>query len=241
MANSDAGIAAPSMMNSRVEDLVAAVLGIRLREHHQLDIGGIAPELRRKRLHQIVDLLVGEREAPARHWRAPAPHGHPRQDRRLRSGRGAARGTDPRDPACRARAIRSCGRAAARRDRAAPHRRAAAEAVDEIQRSALQAPHDLEPAHVGDVGGLARPGDTVPSARRHQQPLVRAPPAVARAARRSTICPSSSSWASSSGCARSRRNESDGRISPNARVSSPAATAAAYRAGIATARARRAN
>jgi hypothetical protein len=27
-----------------VEDLVAAVLGVRLREHHQLDIGGVAPE-----------------------------------------------------------------------------------------------------------------------------------------------------------------------------------------------------
>ncbi len=46
----------------RVEDLVAAVLGIRLREHHQLDVGGIATELREV-LHEVVDLVGCQRQA----------------------------------------------------------------------------------------------------------------------------------------------------------------------------------
>ena len=45
-----------------VEDLVAAVLGVRLREHHELDVGGIALQ-RREVLHQVVDLVVGQRQA----------------------------------------------------------------------------------------------------------------------------------------------------------------------------------
>ena len=46
-----------------VEDLVAAVLGVRLREHHQLDIGRIAPEA-----------LEGRRAGSRSHRpRAPAP------------------------------------------------------------------------------------------------------------------------------------------------------------------------
>ena len=44
-----AGIGSPSTMNSRVEYLVAAMLGIRLREHHQFDIGRIAPERAERR------------------------------------------------------------------------------------------------------------------------------------------------------------------------------------------------
>jgi hypothetical protein len=46
----------------RVEDLVAAVLAVRLREHHQFDIGRVALELA-ERVDQVVDLVVGEREA----------------------------------------------------------------------------------------------------------------------------------------------------------------------------------
>ena len=44
-----------------IEDLVAAVLGVRLREHHELDVGGVARqrgELRR----EILDLVGRERE-----------------------------------------------------------------------------------------------------------------------------------------------------------------------------------
>ena len=45
----------------RVEDLVAAVLAVRLREHHELDIGGIAPELGVAAL-EVLDLVGRERE-----------------------------------------------------------------------------------------------------------------------------------------------------------------------------------
>ena len=48
-----------------IEDLVPAVLGVRLREHHQLDVGRVAPrgpEARR----QVVDFIVGQREAQRR-------------------------------------------------------------------------------------------------------------------------------------------------------------------------------
>ena len=45
-----------------IEDLVAAVLGIGLREHHQLDVGGVAREACEV-IEEIVDLVIGEREA----------------------------------------------------------------------------------------------------------------------------------------------------------------------------------
>ena len=47
-----------------VEDLVAAVFAIGLREHHQLDIGGIAPQ--RLECHQqIVDFVIRQRQPKA--------------------------------------------------------------------------------------------------------------------------------------------------------------------------------
>ena len=47
---------------SGVENFVAAVLGVGLREHHQLDVMGIAAEVGESR-DEIVDLVVGESEA----------------------------------------------------------------------------------------------------------------------------------------------------------------------------------
>ena len=46
---------------ARVENLVAAMLGIGLREHHEFDIGRVARE-RGEAHHQIIDLVFGERE-----------------------------------------------------------------------------------------------------------------------------------------------------------------------------------
>ena len=46
----------------RVEDLVAAVLGVRLREHRELDVGGIPPVAREVR-DEIVDLIGRQRQA----------------------------------------------------------------------------------------------------------------------------------------------------------------------------------
>ena len=44
---------------SRVENLVPAMLAIGLREHHQFHIGRIAPHLR-EGLHQVIDLVFGQ-------------------------------------------------------------------------------------------------------------------------------------------------------------------------------------
>jgi hypothetical protein len=46
-----------------VEDLVAAVLGIRLREHHQLHVGRIPAELAEGR-DQVIDFLARQRQSP---------------------------------------------------------------------------------------------------------------------------------------------------------------------------------
>ena len=77
------------MMNSRVEDLVAAVLGIGLREHHQLDIGGIAPE-RAESLDQIVDLLGRQREPQLGLARASAARPSRAESHHCAAARGAA-------------------------------------------------------------------------------------------------------------------------------------------------------
>ena len=46
----------------RVEDLVAAMFAVGLREHHQLDIARVAAELL-KGGHQVVDFVIAERQA----------------------------------------------------------------------------------------------------------------------------------------------------------------------------------
>ncbi len=48
----------------RVEDLVSAMLGIGLREHHQLDVGRVATERSEPRV-EVVDLVRRERQAEA--------------------------------------------------------------------------------------------------------------------------------------------------------------------------------
>ncbi len=45
-----------------IKNLVTAMLGVGLREHHQFDVVGIASH-RDERLHQIIDFIVGQREA----------------------------------------------------------------------------------------------------------------------------------------------------------------------------------
>ena len=63
-----------------VEDLVAAVLGVGLREHHELDVVGVAAE-RGEVFNEVVDLVVGEGEAKRavgfdEGGAAPGEHGH---------------------------------------------------------------------------------------------------------------------------------------------------------------------
>ena len=47
---------------ARIEDLVPAMLAVGLGEHHQFDVGRVAREAG-ERVHQVVDLVVAEREA----------------------------------------------------------------------------------------------------------------------------------------------------------------------------------
>ena len=72
-----------------VEDLVPAVLAVRLREHHQLDIRRIAAELAVAR-DEVLDLVVGEREAEAL-----ARFAQRRRRRRRRAARTRAAAASP--------------------------------------------------------------------------------------------------------------------------------------------------
>ena len=49
----------------RIENLVAAMLGIGLREHHEFGVAGVAAH-RREGLDQVVDLVSGQRQAEVR-------------------------------------------------------------------------------------------------------------------------------------------------------------------------------
>ena len=118
IANSDFGCFWPSIDPVGVEDLVAAVLGVRLREHHELDVGGIALQ-RREVLHQVVDLVVRKRQAQfgvGRHQRLAAA----RQRHRAQRARGLVHEQPRRLGACRTARSRSCGRTAAQPARAVP-------------------------------------------------------------------------------------------------------------------------
>ncbi len=69
-----------------VEDLVAAVLAVGLREHHQLDIGRVAAGLR-EGIEQVVDLVIRQRQAEfavGGHQRSAAAGQHVDVGQRLR-------------------------------------------------------------------------------------------------------------------------------------------------------------
>ncbi len=61
MPNSESGCDHAVDRELRIEDLVPAVLAVGLGEHHQFDVSRIARELR-ERLHQVVHLVVGQRQ-----------------------------------------------------------------------------------------------------------------------------------------------------------------------------------
>ena len=147
---------------SGVENLVAAVFGVGLREHHQLDVVRIAAE-RGERVHEVVDLVVGEGESEG-----------------LVSGdeRGAAGGED-RDALHRARRLLAeqrgaglefaknrlghaivefgakrlelCGRERGRRAFGVGGE------FDRVSDDAFDAGDLAQAADAGDVGGLGRP------------------------------------------------------------------------------------
>ena len=155
----------------RVEDLVAAVLRVRLREHRQLDVGRVAARAGEVG-DEVVDLVRRQREAEG--------------GVRLLDGRAAA-----------AEHVDRRSAASARRGGTARRRRRATRATVSVMRScssgsdgarspvaaqvvhraALDPPHRVEPALPGDVGGLRRPRRDGADPRRHEH-------AAARAARR---------------------------------------------------------
>jgi hypothetical protein len=148
-----------------VEDFVAAVLGVRLREHHELDIGGIAPECREV-LHQVVDFIVRQRETQlgVRSHQCIATGGQ----------RHGAQGTclfldeEPRRIA--ALEQRRLGHAIEqrRREPRGVFARDLAGGFNSPDDAAFDASHGIETAHVRNVGGLARPGRDRAEARYHR-------------------------------------------------------------------------
>ena len=154
----------------RVEDLVAAVLRVRLGEHRELDVGGVPPVLPEV-LEEVVGLVGGQGEphglvglgdgleaAPENVDLLERPglevveelvrlfdRGHHRLGHPVveeRQGRGDLRGL----------------------------------AVEVEGGAALHAPHDVEAALPGDVGGLGGPGGDGPQAGDHQEhPLAQGP------------------------------------------------------------------
>ena len=140
-----------------VEDLVPAMLGVRLREHRELDIGRIAAEPAEARV-EIVDLVVRQRKAERRvrldDRRASARE---QRDRRHRSRR-----------EMREQRLRILEPGQHRFGHPVVQQRQKHRAIDCGQRSTvarddaksdspLDSRHRLQPAASGDVGCLRRP------------------------------------------------------------------------------------
>jgi hypothetical protein len=138
-----------------VEDLVAAVLGVRLGEHGELGVGRVAPH-RAVGLLQVLDLLVAQREAQALVRLAQRAHRHPGELSR-------------RHPLEELR--RLVERAQHRLRHAIVQQRCdvGAAGIREINRAALDAGDRREAAVVRDVGGLGRPGRERAQPRHHQE------------------------------------------------------------------------
>ncbi len=155
-----------------VEDLVAAVLGVGLREHHQLDVVRVAAE-RGEGLDEVVDLVVGEGEAEGgvgldKGGAALREHRHARHG----LGRGVAekRGASVKVVEADLRhavvdLAAEGGELGGAQDHEGLGERGVVDVEGELDH-ALDA-HDLrEAADVGDVGGLGGPGGNGARARR---------------------------------------------------------------------------
>ncbi len=160
-----------------VENLVAAMLGVGLREHHQLDIGGIAPGLADEQLDQIVDFIVRQRQPEAAvgldQRRTPAAE---QIDRGHRPGREMAKEFG------RLRKIAEHGFDHAvvqlrSNDRPLLGGQRAPGQFNAIGDTALDTFDGLQSAIPRDVGGLRRPRRNGSDARRDQEQLatLRAP------------------------------------------------------------------
>ncbi len=149
-----------------VEDLVPAMLGIGLREHHQLDVGRVASQAG-EILQQVVDLVCRERQPQPGigvHQRAPplTQHIHLRQRRGFRMF----------EQQCRLGGIAQhrLGHAIVQQRQ---HRRLEdrllGHAGQVVAHAALDPADGLQAAAAGNVGCLARPGRDRAQPRHHQQ------------------------------------------------------------------------
>ena len=149
----------------RVEDLVATVLRVRLREHHEFDVGGITPEPGES-LEQVVDLVGRERQTEfgIRRLKGTTPcyERDPPQgpcsggfEQGLRLGRleHGDFGHPVQDQGRQGLEVLACQRLGR---------------SNAVFDAALDPAHRIQAAHMGDVGGLAGPrGD---GARTRQHP-----------------------------------------------------------------------
>ncbi len=150
----------------RVEDLVPAVLGIRLREHRQLDVGRVAPKVR-ERVDQVIDFVGRERQAePCIRFLQRAATFARQWNRRQRPGRKV----DEQLSRIRDIADDRFGHAIVdeRQQRSAVVAGKAAAA--DVERNAALDPHDgAEPAVTHNVRCLRRPRGNRAEARNDEQ------------------------------------------------------------------------
>ena len=196
-----------------------------------------------KCLHQIINLIARQRQAPFLHWRAQRRAAVLPQAQLC--ARRAARPNETdlgleRNPTHADSVMRSCSRVASACSSSAVERRGG---LDEKHRAAFHPPDRIQAADMRDVGGLARPGRFGADARRDQNslPLHRAPPEPRRRAAKPVSQELSESTAELGRGQRSRcrrRSEPAG-SSEVTRHPAVSARAAVGRVEIATAPARR--
>ncbi len=148
----------------RIEDLVAAMLGVRLREHHELGVVRIATQAIERQL-EIVDLVIAQREAEPciglaerRGIARDLLHRLRRLAHEEAQGRVALDQRHFRHPV-----VQQCAQLAEL------YLRQRLTRLDAIFDAALDATHGGEAADVRDVGGLARPGRSGADARHDEQ------------------------------------------------------------------------
>ena len=149
-----------------VEDLVPAVLRVRLGEHHQLHIRGVAPQ-GREALGEVVDLVRGQGQTQGP---VGLRQGGPAAGQHIHPGQGTRLGVLEQAPGLRQVQQGDLGHAVVQGRGGLGHGIPVQPCVglQVIGGAALQAPDAGEPAVVGNVGRLGRPGGDGPRARHHQ-------------------------------------------------------------------------
>src|SRR5690606_34680942 len=151
-----------------VEDLVAAVLGVGLREHHQFHVGRVTAQ-RAVVIQQVIDFVVGQRQTQCfvgsyQRLAATGQNIHDTQRRRFgvreqtRSG-GAVFQHGFHHAVVQYRGSRSTV--------------SRADAFYIISNTALQTLHTAQAAVVGNVGGFGRPGRNGAETRNYQEQFTR--------------------------------------------------------------------